>query len=161
MTTPTKLYRHWDNMDNLLYVGISKSVLQRLGTHETNSHWYDKIAKVTIESFPTRKLALAAEKLAIETECPLYNRQYNSSDNLPVIHTFLSEKVDEPYWYKLTSTAIGLIDKFREDFSKLPHIKPWSDLTQKEFDFLCKFNPEYAKSLRFDCLENHYSDRPD
>ena len=67
------LYRHFDSESVLLYVGVSLSALQRLGQHATNSHWFNSIAKVTIEKFESRKDALQAEKNAIASESPLHN----------------------------------------------------------------------------------------
>lgn len=70
---PTKLYRHFDAEGRLLYVGISLGVLHRLAQHMNGSHWAEGIARVEVESFPTRGAALAAERTAIRTEQPLHN----------------------------------------------------------------------------------------
>jgi hypothetical protein len=69
----TDLYRHFDNEGKLLYVGISKSALVRLGQHEEHAHWFDRIAQVTIEKHPSRAVALEAERTAIIREKPLCN----------------------------------------------------------------------------------------
>lgn len=69
----TQLYRHFDEKGRLLYVGISLSAVKRLSQHSDKATWFFDIAKVTIESFPTREAALAAEKLAIRTERPVHN----------------------------------------------------------------------------------------
>lgn len=71
----TELYRHWDKDGNLLYVGISKSTMARLCQHAENAHWYERIVNVTIERFPTRAEAEAAERAAIKAENPLHNKQ--------------------------------------------------------------------------------------
>ena len=68
------LYRQFDKNDNLLYVGVSLSVIQRLSQHKTCSPWYHKIAKITVETFNSRKEVLAAEKKAILEEHPRYNK---------------------------------------------------------------------------------------
>ena len=70
---PTCLYRHFASDDTLLYVGISLNHLHRLGQHKNNAHWYDRIVRVTIERFPTRKEAKAAEDTAIANENPECN----------------------------------------------------------------------------------------
>jgi hypothetical protein len=69
----THLYRHFDAEGVLLYVGISLSAVQRLASHASASHWFDRIATVTIETYPTRDDALEAERNAIITELPLFN----------------------------------------------------------------------------------------
>ena len=75
----TALYRIWGNDDQLLYVGISKSALGRLGQHLTEKSWAADIANVTIETFATRELAAAAEVEAIKAEKPLHNVVHNGS----------------------------------------------------------------------------------
>ena len=69
----TSLYRHYNANGNLLYVGIANSHLVRLGTHMESADWRDMISTVKVEHYNTREEALAAEKLAIETEEPLFN----------------------------------------------------------------------------------------
>jgi len=73
MTDKTALYRHFDANGELLYVGISLSAIQRLSQHKTASPWFKEISRVEIEWHPTRKEALAVEKLAIVTENPKHN----------------------------------------------------------------------------------------
>lgn len=69
----TQLYRHWDKDNNLLYVGISYSSLNRLRQHEKNARWFKLVSNVTIEQYTTRREAEIAEMTAIKTENPLYN----------------------------------------------------------------------------------------
>lgn len=69
------LYRHFDKDDVLLYVGVSLRVLQRLGQHKANSHWFVRIAKVTLENYDSREAVLEAERQAILSEKPLHNYQ--------------------------------------------------------------------------------------
>ena len=72
----TRLYRHFDEAGTLLYVGISLSALNRLADHKEDSAWYWSVAKVTIDVFPTRQEAEAAERRAIRTEMPIFNRMH-------------------------------------------------------------------------------------
>ena len=69
----TQLYRHFDKNNNLLYVGISLSTFNRLSQHKDHSGWFYGITNVTIEHFPTREEALAAERKAIKSENPKFN----------------------------------------------------------------------------------------
>jgi hypothetical protein len=69
----TKLYRHWGAGGELLYVGISANVVARLAQHNNGSHWANNIARMTIETYPTREAAERAEREAIRTENPLHN----------------------------------------------------------------------------------------
>jgi hypothetical protein len=45
----------------------------RLSKHCKTSHWFDSIARVDVERFPSRQAALAAERRAIRNEKPLHN----------------------------------------------------------------------------------------
>jgi hypothetical protein len=69
----TELYRHFDKSGALLYVGISLSTAQRMGEHRNGSAWWRKVVSITIERFPTREAALAAERKAVQTEHPAHN----------------------------------------------------------------------------------------
>jgi hypothetical protein len=68
-----ELYRHFDASGRLLYVGIARDTMVRLGSHRLQSSWYDRVARVEIERFPTRSAALKAEAKAIRTENPECN----------------------------------------------------------------------------------------
>jgi excinuclease UvrABC nuclease subunit len=70
---PCHLYRHFDKDGNLLYVGISMSVLNRIVQHERNSKWFPNLGHITIQEFGSRSLAEKAERIAIKTEKPPYN----------------------------------------------------------------------------------------
>jgi excinuclease UvrABC nuclease subunit len=69
----TALYRIYDRAGRLLYVGISEDVEQRIVQHARTAGWVDEMASMTVESYPTRPAALAAELDAIHTEWPLWN----------------------------------------------------------------------------------------
>ena len=69
----TALYRHFDAEGILLYIGIALSPVQRLRKHRDESTWFDRIASITIERFPTREEAKQAESVAIKSERPLFN----------------------------------------------------------------------------------------
>lgn len=67
------LYRWYDENDVLLYVGVSVNAYFRAKSHKTNASWWAEAATMRLESFDTREAVLAAEKLAIQTEHPVYN----------------------------------------------------------------------------------------
>lgn len=78
----TALYR-WYHADapqgsRPAYIGISYDVLQREADHNAAlKEFMAGDVKRTVDYYPTRKAALAAEKTAIETEKPTYNVQHN------------------------------------------------------------------------------------
>lgn len=69
----TCLYRHFDGDGRLLYVGISLSPTYRSSQHRTRSSWYRAVANITVEWFPSRRAAEAAENAAIAQENPIHN----------------------------------------------------------------------------------------
>jgi hypothetical protein len=69
----TQLYRHFDDSNKLMYVGISLNTFSRLSQHKDHSHWFRNINRVTIEHFKTREEAMAAERTAIRAENPMFN----------------------------------------------------------------------------------------
>lgn len=76
----TALYRCFNNRDELLYVGVSYSAINRYSQHKTSSKWAKDVVKICIEHFNSRDLALAAEKKAIKTEYPKHNTQHNNGE---------------------------------------------------------------------------------
>lgn len=74
MKKTTKLYRHWNNGGRLLYVGVSHDAIKRLAQHEADKEWQSEIARVTIDTYPTREAAEQAEREAVRNENPLHNR---------------------------------------------------------------------------------------
>lgn len=71
----SQVYRHFDKQGNLLYVGCSLSAVHRLSQHSQVSPWFTEIAKIDVEKFNSRDAALAAERQAIQTEKPKYNKR--------------------------------------------------------------------------------------
>lgn len=74
MGEPHAVYRHFDAMGRLLYVGCSMSVLLRTQSHKRNP-WFYNIAKITIDWFPSVVAASVAEAAAILDEKPLHNKR--------------------------------------------------------------------------------------
>jgi len=77
------LYRLWNEDDELLYVGISKSAMHRIVDHLRNQPWSSSIAKMTIEQFADRSAVEKAERLAIAKENPIHNKQRYSLSPIP------------------------------------------------------------------------------
>jgi DNA-binding XRE family transcriptional regulator/predicted GIY-YIG superfamily endonuclease len=76
--TDHELYRHFDSMGRLLYVGISWNAKARLRLHKT-SKWFSDIARMEVQHFSTIAEAQAAERCAIEQEKPLHNKRYSTT----------------------------------------------------------------------------------
>lgn len=80
MSSETALYRHFCESGELLYVGISNSVVRRLAQHARDSKWGRRIARVEVEYHESREAAESAERAAIKAERPLWNVLHNSPE---------------------------------------------------------------------------------
>jgi predicted GIY-YIG superfamily endonuclease len=76
----TYVYRLWDADDQLLYIGISKSAINRLHQHLQQQPWAEQIVKQTIQRCYTREEAVHVERQAIKNEKPLHNIAHNASN---------------------------------------------------------------------------------
>lgn len=83
---PNVLYRFFDKDKNLLYIGISKSFGNRFNQHAHISEWFAKANSVTIEHYPNRASVETAEKKAIKSERPKYNKSHNPDYESAVKH---------------------------------------------------------------------------
>lgn len=79
----TALYRAFDGEGKLLYVGISKDALNRFKSHLRTSGWSGKCARLDICYFDARSEAIEAEKAAIQSERPHFNKVWAKSEPLP------------------------------------------------------------------------------
>src|SRR5581483_10653325 len=71
---PTGLYRFYDRVGQLLYIGISRNLHARWGQHEAEKTWWPLAAKRTVVMYPSRAEAEKAEKAAIRSERPVHNK---------------------------------------------------------------------------------------
>lgn len=68
------LYRAFGADGRLLYVGITADIEARLMQHRNaGALWVPQFESLSVEYYPTRRAARAAEIQAIRTEWPLYN----------------------------------------------------------------------------------------
>ena len=67
------LYRYFCEADTLLYVGIAKQPISRMGQHEGDKSWFAQVRFIEIEWFNSRDDALLAEGEAIKKERPKWN----------------------------------------------------------------------------------------
>ncbi len=74
----TALYRHYNDIGDLLYVGVSIYPVKRFSEHIANSEWAMDSKTMTIEWCRDREAALTAEKIAIKKEKPKYNAMHGT-----------------------------------------------------------------------------------
>lgn len=119
------LYRAYDGDDTLLYVGVSGKWSERLHSHEKNSEWMEQTDYVTIQRFPDRDSVLAAERLAITKEGPLFNKDHNVAYEKAMDHVqklkfwlYYETPTDELHAKLLRAMRRDLIEDFPLDYSR-------------------------------------------
>ncbi|MFI8360739.1 GIY-YIG nuclease family protein [Streptomyces sp. NPDC085612] len=71
---PTALYRLYDVAGHLLYIGSSNDPTRRWREHRKEMFWWREVDRHEHQWFPTEVLAFTAERDAIFTEQPRYNK---------------------------------------------------------------------------------------
>jgi hypothetical protein len=71
------LYRFYDNLGELLYVGITADFDNRAKEHQSQKTWWPEVARSRIEHVASRRELLALERLVIIRERPRYNVVHN------------------------------------------------------------------------------------
>jgi predicted GIY-YIG superfamily endonuclease len=80
----THVYRAYAKDGRLLYVGCTDTFERRVMQHASQgSLWIHMAESFSIEYYPTRKAALAAEAEAIRSEWPLYNIDHSIDPETP------------------------------------------------------------------------------
>ena len=90
----TFLYRYFGEKRDLLYIGITNDFLLRDEAHVKSSPWRVDAFHASIEIFPTRRMAEAAEAIAIEEERPPCNAKWPISvppEEIPIFAWYLKE----------------------------------------------------------------------
>jgi hypothetical protein len=72
-----RLYRAWGGDGELLYVGKTNCWPRRMGEHHGSKEWFAEAEWIDFERHPDNDAVLAAERIAIETEHPVFNIQHN------------------------------------------------------------------------------------
>jgi hypothetical protein len=70
------LYFHYDLDDVLLYIGITDQPVQRGKEHAADSEWVRFAHRMEARWYDSRPAALEAERVAVESREPVFNRQY-------------------------------------------------------------------------------------
>lgn len=76
-TNKTALYRHFDADNQLLYIGVSISAVDRFEEHQIMSEWAFQSVRMDTQWFDSKEEALAAEKHAIKNEHPKFNKAHS------------------------------------------------------------------------------------
>jgi hypothetical protein len=74
---PTSVYRYYDSLGCLIYVGITKQGIGRNHQHNGSAEWWPHVARQEVEHFESRKLAARREKELIFEFRPPFNKVHN------------------------------------------------------------------------------------
>jgi len=69
----TWLYRSFGSDSQLLYIGVSSNLRERLRRHRQRAAWWPAAELIRLEPFAMEYLALDAERAAIRAERPQFN----------------------------------------------------------------------------------------
>jgi len=69
------VYFAWDASGELLYIGSSVNVAQRIRGHMSQTPWWSEVRRLTFEEYPTEIEARRAEYAAIGKAPGIYNRE--------------------------------------------------------------------------------------
>lgn len=81
-TYPTDVYRLYDDVGRLLYVGLAVNGYGRLKTHRREKTWWPEVRRGRMTQYANRRTAEIMEARAIRDEAPLHNvtRRYFAGD---------------------------------------------------------------------------------
>lgn len=75
-TRQPRLYRFYDELGGLLYVGITSNFPERWTAHRRTADWWPLVALVTVsDPYPYTAAAEESERLAIKSEGPRFNKR--------------------------------------------------------------------------------------
>lgn len=79
MSSRYALYRWFDSKDRVLYIGKSAALAARTRAHIHTSHWMQFVARSTVERHDSAEELAKAERVAIRTEGPIFNKVHNNT----------------------------------------------------------------------------------
>lgn len=117
----TTCYRYFDSEGRLLYIGVTKSLLDRQEHHQKNQPWWAEVATATFTHFATRQDALDYETKMIGIEFPKYNKAgavlpQDSQEHLAAI---ITSQFDDEFHSKASQNMTEWMLEMN-DFSEAP-----------------------------------------
>jgi hypothetical protein len=77
VSTPTSVYRYYDRMGALIYVGITSRGIRRNIEHNLDREWWPYVVTQEVDHYATRDEALLLERHLIRKYEPPFNVQHN------------------------------------------------------------------------------------
>ena len=82
---PHDVYWLYDAEGRVLYIGCTRQLTRRLTEHSKHQEWWPRIARIEVEGYADKPAAIKAERHAIYTERPIFNKQVVVPNRLPPI----------------------------------------------------------------------------
>lgn len=77
------VYRFWSAEGQVIRIGHTVDLPDRLSQYRTQEPWWGEVVKVTYDEYPTVDAAVKAERAAIKVTRPKYNAQHNPDVKIP------------------------------------------------------------------------------
>lgn len=136
------LYRYFDEADRLLYAGRTGNMAQRAGSHIASSEWMQFAARSTIRKCASQKELVDAERKAIETEHPIFNRTYNDTPEARKRLVAYLEEAERPDL--IPARLAGVRSAERPSMRALLAATKGSDVLDVVWKVLTVDNPDHA-----------------
>jgi predicted GIY-YIG superfamily endonuclease len=94
------VYKCLGKNDNLIYVGQSSDVKQRISGHRSTKHWFHEVKFIEIVPYKNREDALSAEQAVIHLEHPQENELGHTCRVKPALQRLLDGRDEELPWEK-------------------------------------------------------------
>lgn len=96
------LYRAFDELGRLLYIGQTANPAVRLRKHAESKDWWSGVARIQLEHFRSRDDIDRAEQIAIGAERPVLNVQHNAHRDdqatvTPIVRYYDDGDPEDPY----------------------------------------------------------------
>src|SRR3990167_2748522 len=96
-TTPTSVYRYFDESGILIYVGITSQRVTRNRQHNADKVWWQWVASQKIDHFLDTASAHAREVELIKRYRPPFNKQHNP-DHSPMSAAYIAARSGDLFW---------------------------------------------------------------
>lgn len=117
ITLPFTLYRLYDKNEELLYIGKTINISMRISQHRYSKSWWEEVRSIGLTHFDSISELSRAERIAIKSEDPLYNRvKYNV--HIPVARPRQFEAACEWLLNYFEPGIYVLFDDIYNDFAK-------------------------------------------
>lgn len=129
------LYRHYDDADVLLYIGISETLIDRTNSgHARSSEWAQYAERAEAQWYDSRERAARAERESIQGEIPVFNRQHAVGD------------VDGRIGEYLRQRELRILKRQLNAYRNLVHVF-LSELPEDVFQAAMEATHDYYKAL--------------